>query len=386
MRIVHVITRLIVGGAQENTVDTVLGLRRLFGADVTLISGPTTGPEGSLEDRFLEHPGVLNRARHLVRPIHPWHDALAIFELTRKLKIQRAEVVHTHSGKAGILGRLSARRAGAALVVHGIHGPSFGPFQSPLSNTVFRTAESQAAKWTDHFVTVADAMSRQYMAAGIGAPQQFTCIRSGFDLAPFQNTRRDPERLKSLGWPEDAVVVGVVARLFKLKGHDELLDAAPTLIREHPQLRFLFIGDGLFRSRLEERVRQSGLMGHVHFTGLVRPESVPGWVGCMDLLAHLSRREGLARALSQAAAAGKPTVAYNCDGAGEVCIDGQTGFLIEPGDQSGLLRHLGALAGDSALRERLGRAGAALARSEFDVRTMVERTWELYLRLYSKPH
>src|SRR6185436_6401398 len=185
LRVTHIITRLIVGGAQENTVDSVLGLRARHGLDVDLISGPTIGPEGSLESAFAPYPQVLSRAPHLVRPLRPWADVQAGRELTAMLRARKPLLVHTHSGKAGILGRLAARRAGVPIVVHTIHGPSFGPFQGAIANTLFRWAEQAAARYTTHFVSVAQAMTRQYLAAGIGQPNQFTFVPSGFGLAPF---------------------------------------------------------------------------------------------------------------------------------------------------------------------------------------------------------
>src|SRR6266516_1359088 len=199
MRVTHIITRLIIGGAQENTVASVLGLSSKPGLELDLISGPTTGPEGTLESSFAGCPHALTIARHLVRPLHPLQDWLALLELTRLLRTRRPDIVHTHSGKAGVLGRLAARRAAVPIVVHTIHGPSFGPFLGPVANGIFKAAERQAAGWTTHFVTVAHAMTRQYLAAGIGRPEKFTRILSGFPLEPFLNAPNDPALRTRLG-------------------------------------------------------------------------------------------------------------------------------------------------------------------------------------------
>ena len=140
MRVTHVITRLIVGGAQENTVASVLGLRSKPGLEVNLISGPTTGPEGSIESLVAPAPQLLTVVPELVRPVHPWYDLLALRRLTALFRSQQPDIVHTHSGKAGFLGRLAAHRAGVPVVVHTIHGPSFGRFQGPLANALFLSA------------------------------------------------------------------------------------------------------------------------------------------------------------------------------------------------------------------------------------------------------
>ena len=336
MRVAHVITRLIIGGAQENTVASVLGLQRKPNLDVHLLSGPTSGPEGSLESAFATSPGLLTLVPHLVRPVHPWKDALAFRELTQLFRLQRPDLVHTHSGKAGVLGRLAAARAGVPAIVHTVHGPSFGPFQGSLPNLLFRSAERLAGRSTTHFVVVAEAMRRQYLAAGIGRPELYSRIFSGFDLQPFLAARNDPALRASLGIGPEDIVVGKIARLFEHKGHEDLLAVAPALVRSFPQMKFLLVGDGQLRPRLEQRARDLGVQAHFIFVGLVPPEAIARFVGVMDLLVHLSAREGLARALPQALAAARPVVAYNCDGAEEICFEDKTGYLLRPGDLAGL--------------------------------------------------
>src|SRR5262245_18713418 len=146
MRVSHVITRLIVGGAQENTIASVLGLREKPNLDVDLIAGPTSGPEGSMESRVENYPGLLTIVPSLVRPVNPWKDILALHALTKAFQERQPDIVHTHSGKAGVLGRLAARRSGVRVIIHHIHGPSFGPFQGALANMVLTAAERYAAK------------------------------------------------------------------------------------------------------------------------------------------------------------------------------------------------------------------------------------------------
>ena len=381
MRVTHIITRLIVGGAQENTVSSVLGLQRKPGLEIDLISGPTTGPEGSLESAFAHQPNSLRLARHLIRAVHPLHDWLALRELTQMLRVRRPDIVHTHSSKAGILGRLAAQRAGVPIIIHTIHGPSFGAFQGPLANLIFTTAERHAARCTTHFVTVANAMTQQFLKAGIGHPDQFTRVFSGFPLEPFLSATNDASLRSRYGLKPGDFVVGKIARLFKLKGHDDLMDAAPGIIRRCPQIKFLLVGGGPWRERLAEKVRAMNLENHFIFTGLVPPSEIPPLVGIMDALVHLSTREGIPRALPQALAAARPVVAYDCDGSGEVCLDNQTGFLITPVDTARLTESLVALATKPELRERLGRHGQSFVKERFPVERMVDELHALYLKL-----
>jgi glycosyltransferase involved in cell wall biosynthesis len=385
MRVTHVITRLIVGGAQENTVASVLGLRQKAGLEVDLIAGPTRGPEGSLEPALTGCSALLTIVPELVRPLHPWKDARAWQKLTGLFRARQPQLVHTHSGKAGVLGRLAAARAGVPIILHTIHGPSFGSFQGWSANALFRSAERYAARVTTHFVIVAEAMKRQYLAAGIGCPDQYTKIFSGFVLEPFLDSTNDLQLRARLGLAPDDIVIGKIARLFKLKGHDDLFAIAPALVQKCPRIKFLLVGDGPWRGRLESRARSLGLEKHVVFTGLVAPSAVPPIVGVMDLLVHLSLREGLPRALPQALAAARPVVAYDADGANEVCLENETGFLVAPGDLPGLSERLLRLAQDPALRQRLGCRGQRFVQERFGVQHMVDDLYQLYLRLGGRP-
>ena len=365
MKVGHVITRLIVGGAQENTLATCRGLRER-GHDVELISGPQTGPEGSL----LPHTGAVpvTILADLCREPDPWRDSRATVALTQLFRQRRYDIVHTHSGKAGILGRLAARWAGIPVVVHTIHGPSFHPYQNVAGNWVFRWAEQVAAEWTTHFVAVADAMTAQYQAAGIAG--RYVTIRSGIDLDAYVPGPAPKEP-----------VVGMIARLFRLKGHEALFAAVPAIIAAVPDVKFLLVGDGPWRARFAALVNARGWADRFRWAGLVAPAAVPGLLGQMTVLAHLSCREGLPRAVVQALAAGKPVVAFNVDGAREVCVDGATGFLVRAGDVDGVAAAVIRLLRDPVLAGRMGAQGRALVREQFAEARMVEQIEQLYRQL-----
>jgi glycosyltransferase involved in cell wall biosynthesis len=390
MRVTHVITRLVVGGAQENTLATINGLRAKPGVEVKLISGPTIGPEGSLEPEARKIPPPTPHASRLtdfvivpelVRPVHPLKDYLALRQLENILREQKPDLVHTHSGKAGILGRLAAKRAGVPVIVHHIHGPSFGNFQGALANFIFTAAEKHAGKVTDHFFCSASAMTKLYLAAGIGQPAMFTRIFSGFKLEPFLNASNDLALRQQLGLAENHFVIGKLGRIFKLKGHADLIAAFAKIVPQVPHARLLFVGDGALRGEIENKIRTLGLAGKVIFTGLVLPGEVARYVGIMDCLAHLSYREALSRALPQALAAGKPVVAYDFDGADEVCLENQTGFVVRTGDTEAAARRLLQLAADPALREKFGRAGTAFVKENFSIEKMVDDQYHVYLKL-----
>jgi glycosyltransferase involved in cell wall biosynthesis len=381
MRVTHVITRLVVGGAQENTLATINRLRTKPGVEVKLISGPTIGPEGSLENEAAKIAGLLTIVPELVRPVHPLKDFLALRKLEKILREQNPDIVHTHSGKAGILGRLAARRARVPIIIHHIHGPSFGNFQGAFANFVFTTAERHAAKATSHFFCSADAMTRMYLAARIGRPEMFTRIFSGFDLDPFLNATNDLSLRRQFGLEANHFVIGKIARFFKLKGHADLVGAFAKILPQVPQARLLFVGDGALRGEVENRIRALGLHGKVIFTGLVPPGEVARYAGIMDCLAHLSYREALSRALPQALAAAKPVVAYDFDGAGEICLENETGFIVRIGDMDAAAQKLLRLANDANLRARLGKRGQQFVRENFSVEKMVDSIYNSYLKL-----
>jgi glycosyltransferase involved in cell wall biosynthesis len=380
MRVTHIITRLVIGGAQENTVSTVLGLREKPDVQVDLISGPTVGPEGSMESALEGRPRLI-RVPSLVRPVHPWKDVRALTTLTSILRDLRSDLVHTHSGKAGILGRLAARRAGIPVIIHHIHGPSFGPFPSVPANAVFLAAERYAGRATTHFLCSAQAMARRYLAAGIGRPEMYTRVFSGFRVEPFIQAKNDPGLRRKLGLPPDAFVIGKIGRLVPLKGHADLLAAARDFVKVRPNARLLFVGEGSLRSELEAIAQSYGLRDKIIFTGLLPPSEVAAYVGIMDCLVHLSYREAVSRALPQALAAGKPVIAYDFDGADEVCIPNETGFLVRTGDIVSVTARLADLANDPGLRQRFGARGRDLVAKEFRVEDMIEKIYALYLRL-----
>ena len=378
MKIVHIITRLIVGGAQENTLLSCRG-QHARGDEVTLITGPAIGPEGSLMERAVAggyRVEVIDAMRRAIEPGKDWKTYRA---LVRRLKEIKPDVVHTHSSKAGIVGRWAARKAGVPVVVHTIHGLAFTASRSRVVNGVYKMLERWAAPITTMIVCVADAMAEQSLNERIGRAEQYVTVYSGMDVEPFLEaaTSRDQVR-ERLGLRPEHVAVGTIARLFHLKGHDDLLEAAPRLCAEFKQLRFLWVGDGLLRQQFERRIGEMGLRERFILTGLVRPAEIPELAGAMDILVHPSRREGLARALPQGQLAGAPVVAYDIDGNREGLVDGKTGFLVPAFDRGKLSEKLGVLLKDVALRRRMGEAGRAFAAERFSAEVMVEALDRVY--------
>jgi glycosyltransferase involved in cell wall biosynthesis len=382
MRVAHIITRMIVGGAQENTLLNCQDLIRIHGDEVLLITGPAIGPEGDLLQQGSGGEVPLTYVPSLRRSIHPWRDAASYGAIKKILRDFRPDVVHTHSAKGGFLGRLAAWSLKVPAIVHTVHGAPFHPFQNVVPRTLFRWCEWYAARRCHTIISVADAMTDLMVNAGVAPRDKFTTIYSGMDVEPFLNANAARERVrKELGYRPEDVVIGKIARLFHLKGHDDVISAAKEVVRQQPQVRFLFIGDGILREQLQQQIDAAGMHEHFQFTGLVPPARIPELLGAVDLLVHASLREGLARALPQALISGKPVVSYDVDGAREVCITGETGFLIPPRDVKAMSAALSQLAADAALRNRLGSTGRSRFAEQFRHETMTARIRELYERV-----
>ena len=438
MRILHISTRLILGGSQENTVLSCEGQSRL-GHEVHLAFGPIYGPEGSLLERVeafnqqaasqgggglssprsspggLESPppsagmqsGIkpvgIHTVPNLCRELSPYKDARCYRELKHLIATLEPDVVHTHSSKAGVLGRAAAWNAGAhgsesraarsllPAVIHTIHGPPFMPIEGGAlrrtkirtKNWIYTLAERHAARRCHTIIAVADAMTEQFLARGIGEPAQYITIRSGMETEPFLTARPGEHRNEvrgELGLAETDFVIGTVARLAEHKGHDDILDALGDDLRAHPDWKLLWIGDGWWGDRLRARVRDMGLAGQLVTTGLVPNERVPAMIRAMDILVHPSYREGLPRTVPQALLTGVTPVAYDVDGTKEVCRTGETGVLVPLADRGSLREAVVTLYEDPNERLRLAATGRAECAREFAAQRMVEELDTVYAR------
>jgi glycosyltransferase involved in cell wall biosynthesis len=383
VRVLHVITRLILGGAQQNTLHTAIGQHQDPRFDVTLLCGTDQPPEGHLHDEASASGVRVVFEPLLVRPIRPLTDVRALVRLYRFMRRGRFDVVHTHSSKAGILGRLAARLAGVPVVVHTLHSLVFHDYQHPWTNWLYIRLKRLCAPLADALISVNDRTGRTAVEQRIGRPEQHVTIYSGMDLEPFLSIAQSlsPEDAKRrLGIPADAPVMGKVARLFPLKGHEQFFDAASEVARLEPRAWFLLVGDGVLRRSLEARACALGIADRTVFAGRVDPGDVAAHIQAMDVLVHTSLREGIARVLPQGGAVGKPVVTFELDGAPEVIRDGVSGFLVAALDCRTIAHRVVTLFNDPELRARFGAEGRAFAAAHFGVETMVSRINDVYWR------
>ncbi len=380
MKICHIITRLVIGGAQENTIFTVQGLKKK-GYNVDLVSGKTKGPEGSLENEVRNKNINLIIIPQLIRNINPFYDIIAFIKIFKVLKKNKYDIIHTHSGKAGVLGRIAGKLSNRkTTVIHTIHGPSFYPNQKKFAYLFYKITEKIAGKFTDHFICVGEIMKERYLKNGIGKENQYSVIYSGFPITPYIEVQNKREYLrKKLGIDKDEKVIGMIGRLFPLKGQEYLLSSFSILSGDFPNIKLIFVGDGILKEKLKNIAKEKGIEKKVIFTGLVPPEKIPEYVSVMDIVVHTSLREGLPKAVAQALAGGKPVVAFNVDGAKEIVIDGQTGFLVKSKDINELAEKIKILLENPEIAEKMGKVGREKILSMFSVDKMVDEIEKIYL-------
>lgn len=380
IRILHVITRLVLGGAQENTLLTVRHLDRQR-YDVTLASGPTAGPEGSLEDGI--PPDIaFERIPTLVRDPHPIRDVSALAHLYRLMRRHRYHVVHTHTTKAGLLGRIAARLAGIPIVVHTPHGHAFHDYLSPRGSAALMIVERWLTRWTDRIICLTEAERQDHLRFGIGDPEKFVVIHSGVDLDRFRTAEAEPEaKREALGLPVHGPLVGCVARLVPVKGVQYLLEAAPLVRSAVPRVTIAFVGDGPLRADLEHRATALGLDGAVKFLGLRR--DVADIMPLCDVVVLPSLNEGMGRVAVEAQAAGRPVVGSRISGLQDVVKDGETGLLVPPANPQALATAIIRCLTDPALASAM-RSQARRSVEPYGVSIMVSRIERTYADLLTR--
>ena len=379
IRVLHPITRLIVGGAQENTMYTAALLdRQRFRVDV--LCGPQTGSEGSLIEEVRQRGVPLTILPELLRQVSPKNDLLAVWKMARLMRRAGYTIVHTHSSKAGILGRIAARLAGVPIIVHTVHGWSFHEHMRPAVRDTYIRLEKWAASFTDAMLVVARRDIEKGLAAGIGKPEQYRLVRSAIPLDEFDPAQVD--RLVSrrrMGLPAEALVLGNVGRFSEQKNPLDWIRVAGRVARTLPEARFVLVGDGPLRPQVEACLLAEGILEKTVLPGLRR--DVPQMLAAMDVFLLTSLWEGLPRVIPQAMSMGLPVVANAVDGSSEAVLPGETGYLCPPGSNKELAQHCIELLCNPVLRAQMGLRARHEAARQFDLNRMLDQIAGLYEQL-----
>ena len=377
----HLITRLILGGAQRLALETAVALAHA-GWAVELWAGPQTGPEGSLHEEARRRGLTLRVVPDLVREIAPLRDARAYAWLKRELARQRFDLVHTHSSKAGILGRHAAFAAGVPVRVHSVHGWGTTPDTPPLRRRLFNHLERHAARRAHALVAVSEAVRDAGLACGIGDPALYRVIRGGIEIGPRPDGAARRRARGALGLPADVRVAGTIGRLDHAKDPLGALAALAPPLASAPEARVVFIGDGPLREAVARAVARHGLAGRVLLPG--RRGDARELAAAFDVFFLASRWEGFPLAVIEAMAAGLPVISYDVAGVREAVADGVNGYLLAPGDRAGWGERVAGLLADAAVRGRLGDAARQRAEREFGLERMLEATRALYDELRAR--
>ena len=376
IKVIHIITRLDKGGSAENTFLTLKGLDKSR-YQVSLIAGPVDDPS---QDRrsHLEESGVRYiQVPQLRRNIDLFYDFSALLKTFRLLRRERPDIVHTHTSKAGLLGRLAAKLAGIPSIIHTPHGHVFFGYFGALKTRMFILFEKLASRITDKIVALTPREKSDYLSYKVTSEEKLVVIPSGIELHKCQPAPREERSKfrKELGIPESSAVVGTAGRLVPVKGPVFLLQAFERVISEHPDTYLIFAGDGPLRKSLEKNAVVMGLAKNIIFTGW--REDMARVLSVFDVFCLPSLNEGMGRVLVEAMALGKPVVASAVGGIPDLIIPGKNGFLVPPRNPGELARQILFLVKNREEAAKLGRAGKGMV-SAFSDEIMVKKIAELY--------
>ncbi|MBL7130167.1 MAG: glycosyltransferase family 4 protein [Candidatus Omnitrophica bacterium] len=377
IRISHIITRLDLGGAQKNTLDIVTLLDRS-----RYVIYFVSSDKGLLAKDVTDIPGIKTVFMPCLKhPISPFADLLALCKLILLFKKENIDLVHTHSSKAGILGRWGAKLAGVPLIVHTIHGWSFHNRLNFLTEFFYSFLERITAKFTNKLIAVSASDIQKGLDNRIASKDKYALIRYGIKKEQFLNCRIDINKKKrEIGLDIDSPIVGMVACLKPQKSPQDFIKAASLVKRSNPRVQFLLVGDGILRKRAECLVNKLNLREDFILTGWRR--DIPEIMSCLDILVLSSLWEGQPLVFLEAMYSRLPIVAYNVDGAKEVVKDGINGFLVAPGDFSGLASRVNDLLKNRRLLKEMGENGFNLAMNNgYHIERMAADLDKLYCNL-----
>jgi len=376
IKVLQIITKLVMGGAQEHLI-YLCDLLNKERYRVKVLSGAQTGPEGELI-KEIEKQGIdLFILPELVGEINPLKDLLALIQLTRHIKKERFDIVHTNSSKAGILGRLAAKLAGVPIVIHTVHGWGHHDEMGKLRKGFYIFLEKCAGKLTDKIITVSDLDTKKGLNNGIADSGKYITIRSGINLSVFNPATIDVEHEKrKWGIPLTNNVVGSIMRFSKQKNPLDFVKMAAEIVEKNPKVSFLLVGDGSLKPQIESSILQLNLSEKVILTGV--RDDVPQLLAVMDVFVLPSLWEGLPRVILQAMAMGLPIVATEVGGTPEAIKEDQNGFLVTPKDFHAIARRVIQLLEDQNLAKKMGERGRKMVYPEFCVKQMVKSTESLY--------
>ncbi len=378
INILYIITKLELGGAQKQLLELVRGLDKdKFNPCII------AAREGFLTQEAGNIPGVqLIRCKFLERPIRPVKDILALFFIYRFIKNNKIDIVHTHSSKAGILGRLAAKAAGVRIIIHTVHGWSFHDHQSPVFYYLYSFLEKVCAYLSNAIIVVSDFDKKRALQKGIGERDKYRLIRYSVDRVNFRKGASPLTVRKEFGLSVSDLVVGTIACFKPQKAPLDFIKIAGAVNKDLPGVKFLFVGDGVLRKDIRALINKLGLEKQITLTGWRR--DIPAVLSCLDVFVLTSLWEGMPIVALEAIASCVPVIVTDTGGVGEIIVNGKTGHLSRPGDIQFFRDRLKELLMNPGLRKEFAAAAeSSLDFDEYSPANMVKNTTQLYLDLLS---
>lgn len=377
-RVLHIITRLDRGGSAEVVMQLAAGLKR-DGYPVKLVTGHTVEPQEDLAGYSLKTGVPVILVDEIRRDVSPVNDLIALVKLIQLIGRERPWIVHTHSSKAGLLGRLAAWLVGCPIIVHSPHGHVFYGYFDPLRTHVIIWAEHLAARITHRILTLTDLGKRDHVRFRVAKPEKFIPVPCGIDLERFSSPTKSTAQVRAeLGLPPTDPLAGWVGRLVPIKGCEYFLQALVLARRQRPDLKGVIVGDGPLRGKLERMAGELGLSQSVVFTRV--REDIPDLMRALDLFVLTSLNEGLGRVLLEAMACGVPVVASRVGGVAEIVLDQKTGILVPPAKPEETAQAILEILNNGEKSRRFVREGWERVK-EFDVHRMIEKIKLIYQKL-----
>ena len=376
IKILHIITRMEQGGAPRVVLNLIKHLNASRYQSV-LVSGFTKNPQKDLLKKAEEIGAEVIVIPHFVRKPNPVRDLLTLFRLITIIRNSGCHIVHTHTSKAGFLGRLAAKYCGIKVIFHSTHGTIFHGYFNPVMINLYLLLEKLAANFTDKIICLSKKEIDEYLEKGIGKPENITSIYNGIDISEFEKAATNPDAKRvELSIKQSDYLGATIGRLEKVKGQQYLIEAVPFIIKDVPNFRLLIIGDGEESDNLKYLVRENNISSHVTFLG--NREDILEILACIDCFYLPSLNEGFGIVLLEAMAMKKPIIATAVGGIPEVVLHGETGILVPPKDPQSISQATLTLFRNKEMRERMGLAGYARVRNYFGIENQVKATENLY--------